>query len=167
MADEPIVSIELQRFRTKKQDELLDLLSHDEAVLVHINTIIKDSINKFVPMKSGALRQSAEVTKDSIIWGKGLEYAHYQYMGEVYGPNYPIIRGGTIVGWYSKPNMTKHPTGRELGRPGYWMGWKFGYTTKGTHHHWDSYFKYLPKLKANIEITRYLKKQCKLRGLKK
>ena len=166
MADEPIISIGVERFRTKKQEKLLSMLK-DEEVLVNVNTRIKDTINNFVPKKSGALRRSAKVTKDAITWGDGLKYARYQYYGEVYGPNRPIIQGGKIAGWYSTPGVKKHPTGRELGIPGYWLGWRFGYTTKGTHHHWDQYFKYLPKLKTNIEITRYLKKECKKRGLKK
>lgn len=166
MADEPIVTITLDRFRTKRQRELLEMLK-DDNVLVNVNTRIKDAVNKFVPKKSGALRRSAKVEPDAIIWGNGLPYARYQYGGEVYGPNYPIIRSGRIVGWYSKRGMTKHPTGRELGIPGYWMGWRFGYTTKGTHHHWDQYFRYLPKLKTNLEITQYLKRECRRRGLNK
>ena len=166
MAEDTSISITLDKFRTKKQQALLKMLN-DEDVLVNVNTRIKDAINKFVPKKSGALRESAVVTKDSITWGKGLKYAHYQYMGEVYGPNYPIMNNGKIVGWYSKRGVAKSPTGRELGRPGYWKGWRFGYTTRGTHHHWDQYFRYLPKLKTNIEITRYLKKECKRRGLNK
>ncbi len=167
MADNPIVTLELSRFRTKRQEELLDMLQ-DDSVRVEVNTRIKNAINKFVPMKSGMLRQSARVTPNEIIWGEGLPhpYARYQYYGQVYGPNHPIIRKGTIVGWYSTPDVKKYPTGRELGVPGFWKGWRFGYTTKGTHHHWDRYFRYLPKLKTNIEITRYLKKECKKRGLK-
>lgn len=39
-------------------------------------------------------------------------YAHYQYEGEVYGPNYPIKDQGIIVGWYSPPHKT--PTGKKL-----------------------------------------------------
>lgn len=166
MAEEFEVTIEVTKFRTKKQEKLLEMLN-DDNVREHVNTVIKDGINKFVPMKSGALRASAKVTPTTISWGSGLEYARYQYGGEVYGPNHPIIRQNRIVGWYSTPGVQKHPTGRELGVPGEWMGWKFGYTTKGTHHHWDQYFRYLPKLKANIEITRYLKKECKRRGLSK
>ena len=167
MPDIPIVTIEVERFRTKKQQELLEMLN-DPNVKKEVNTRIKDSINKFVPMKSGALRRSARANSEYISWGEGLSqpYARYQYYGEIYGPNYPIMRAGSIVGWYSKPGTRKYPTGRELGVPGYWKGWKFGYTTSGTHHHWDQYFRYLPKLKTNIEITRYLKRECKRRGLK-
>lgn len=161
----PTVNIQLERFRTKKQQKLLAMLD-DKSVQKQCNTIIKDAINQFVPKKSGALRRSAIVTYKSITWGRGLPYAHYQYEGEVYGPNIPIIKEGTIVGWRSIPGMQKYPTGRELGIPGEWMGWKFGYTTPGTHHHWDEYFKYAPKQKANLEITRLLKRECKNRGLK-
>lgn len=166
MANGQIVRIFLSRFRTEKQKKLLALLN-DKDIKIKVNTIVKDAINEnFVPMKTGALRKSANVTPESISWGKGLKYAGYQYRGVVYGPNHPIIRANRIVGWYSTPGMTKHPTGRELGVPGYWMGWRFGYTTSGTHHHWDRYFRYMPKLKANLEITRMLKRECKKRGLK-
>lgn len=185
MADSATVNIQLERFRTDKQQELLKLLN-DKKVQKQVNVYIKDAINEFVPMKSGALRRSAIVTHKSITWGRGLKYARYQYYGEVYGPNYPIVQGGTlsgffrvggkrypvfnggtITGWYSIPDMKKHPTGRELGVPGMWRGWRFGYTTPGTHHHWDNEFKYQVKLKTNQEITRYLKRECKERGLKK
>ena len=39
-------------------------------------------------------------------------YAHYQYMGEVYGPNIPIMDGGVVVGYFSPPH--KHPTGKKM-----------------------------------------------------
>ena len=180
----PRITIQLDRFRTAKQQKLLKLLN-DKEIRKEVNERIKDSINEFVPMKSGALRKSARVTANTISWGTGLKYARYQYFGEVYGPNYPIVQngtlsgffraggkrypifsGGTITGWYSIPGMKKHPTGRELGVPGFWRGWRFGYTTPGTHHHWDQYYKYLPKLRTNLEITRLLKKECKNRGLR-
>lgn len=165
MPDIPVVTIDVAKFSTKKQQKLLQLLN-DKQVRTEVNTRIKDAINKFVPKKTGALRNSARATSDYIVWGEGLEYARYQYGGQVYGPNHPIVKGGRIVGWYSTPGQRKHPTGRELGVPGQWMGWRFGYTTHGTHHHWDQYFRYLPKMKTNLEITRYLKAECKKRGLK-
>lgn len=162
----PTIKIEAKQFHTKKQIKLLRLLN-DKDVRKQINIRLKDAINEYVPKKSGALRRSAIVTHNSISWGRGLPYARYQYYGEVYGPNFPIIKGGTIVGWRSPPGEgSKHPTGRELGVPGEWLGWKFGYTTPGTHHHWDKEFTYIPKMKANQEITRYLKAECKRRGLK-
>lgn len=39
-------------------------------------------------------------------------YAHYQYKGEIWGPNIPVKRNGTIVRFYSPPR--KHPTGRQM-----------------------------------------------------
>lgn len=180
-AEDFSVEIKLERFRTEKQQKLLQMLNDDE-VRVEVNTRIKDAINVFVPKKSGALRASANVYPDRITWGEGLKYARYQYGGEVYGPNLPGVIGGTPA-WKSKRGVKKHPTGRELGKIGtarlrpVWgegvtelptsMLYKFGYTTRGTHHHWDQYFRYFPKMKANLEITRYLKKECKKRGLKK
>ena len=161
----PTVNVTVEQFRTKKQQKLLQMLK-DNTVRKQINTIIKDQINQFVPLKSGALRRSARVTHKSITWGQGLPYARYQYGGEVYGPNFPIIRNGLITGWYSIRGVKKQPTGRELGVPGELMGWKFGYTTPGTHHHWDKYFTYRPKREANLKITRYLKDECRRRGLR-
>lgn len=160
------VNIQVSQFRTKKQDKLIAMLN-DPEVRTNANKILKDYINQYVPMKSGALRNSAEVTPKSIIWGNGLKYAGYQYRGQVYGPNHPIIRQGKIVGWYSKLGVTKHPTGRELGVPGEWKGWVFGYTTPGTKHHWDEQFSKDRRWKAqaNIEVTRMLKAECKRRGL--
>lgn len=161
----PTIRVEVDKFRTTKQQKLLKMLD-DPKVLKEVNTRIGNAINPFVPMKSGALRASMRVNSKSISWGSGLPYAHYQYMGEVYGPNHPIIKNRTIVGWYSTPGMTKYPTGRELGVPGEWMGWRFGYTTPGTQHHWDRAFQYQVKQQTNLEITRYLKRECKNRGLK-
>ena len=180
MPDIPIITLDVTKFNTKKQQKLLQMLN-DKKVLVEVNTRIKDAINKFVPKKTGALRASARVTSNMIAWGEGLSYARYQYGGEVYGPNLPGVDGGSPA-WRSRRGMPKHPMGRELGKPGIgvlrpvwsrntkpvppFMVYKFGYTTHGTHHHWDQYFRYRPKMKTNLEITRYLKKECKKRGLK-
>ena len=167
----PTVKIEVARFRTDKQKALLAMLN-DKSVQKESNKILKDYINAFVPKESGALRRSAIVTHETISWGRGLPYAHYQYEGEIYGPNYPIIKGGRIVGWYSKPGVPKHPTGRKMGpytKGNEWLGYPFGYSEPGTSHHWDEEFnKSLRwKAQANKEITRYLKKECKKRGLNK
>ena len=175
------IKIDTERFRTTKQQKLIKMLE-DKNVQKQANVILKNYINYFVPMETGALRRSAIVTHKSISWGRGLKYAHYQYKGEVYGPNVPIISGGTlagfyklggrtyprfdggkIVGWFSYPGMTKHPTGRELGVPGEWKGWIFGYNTPGTKHHWDEQFNrdWRWKASAGREITKYLKDECK------
>ena len=43
-------------------------------------------------------------------------YAHYQYYGEVYGPNIPVFDddSGVPTRWFSPPGQKKHPTGRDL-----------------------------------------------------
>ena len=56
------------------------------------------------------VRISADEEKGSVTYQS--PYAHYQYEGEVYGPNYPIMDGGEVMGWYSPPFKT--PTGQKL-----------------------------------------------------
>lgn len=43
-------------------------------------------------------------------------YAHYMYMGEVYGPNIPIFDddSGIPTRYFSRPGDKKNPTGRSL-----------------------------------------------------
>ena len=173
--------INVQKFRTKKQEKLLTLLN-DKQVRKTVNVYIKDAINPYVPMKSGALRDSAYVTPYSIVWGRGLKYGGYQYRGVIYGPNLPIAINGSPA-WRSRKGIKKHPTERMIGdftgvldlKPLWQIGepkvdgslsYKFGYTTPKTTHHWDTKFRYFVKLKTNLEITRYLKRECKRRGLK-
>lgn len=57
---------------------------------------------------------STEIGSGTVIWNT--PYAHYQYMGVVYGPNIPIIEPetGVLLGWFSPPGRPKHPTDREL-----------------------------------------------------
>ena len=162
------ISINIERFRTDRQKQLIKMLN-DKRVQKEANEILKDYINIFVPKDSGDLRRSAIVTHESISWGDGLEYARYQYEGEIYGKNYPIIKGGRIVGWFSKPDVPKFPTGRKIGDfSGEWFGWLFGYSVPATKHHWDELFKrdIQWRARANQEVTRYLKRECKNRGLK-
>lgn len=72
----------------------------------------------YTPKEEGALIASAHPFPKPgggyVKWGgPGAPYAHYQYMGVVYGPNIPIKDDqGNVVGWWSPP--TKHPTGKHL-----------------------------------------------------
>lgn len=66
----------------------------------------------YVPFESGALRDSVTIAPKTIT--HNAPYAHYQYTGEVYGPNYPITQNGVRVGYFSTPNRPKHPTGKRL-----------------------------------------------------
>lgn len=59
---------------------------------------------------SGKLRDQVVITPGEI--EHTVPYAHYQYEGIVYGPNYPISENGRIVGYFSPPR--KRPTGKRL-----------------------------------------------------
>lgn len=66
----------------------------------------------YVPMDGGALSQQVVIEPKTIT--HTAPYAHYLYAGEVYGLNIPIMQGGVIVGYFSKPGAAKHPTGAFL-----------------------------------------------------
>lgn len=80
----------------------------------------------FIPFQQGALRNSVGYP-DGIYAGNieyNTPYAHYQYMGEVYGPNIPEYDAkGNLVGFWSPPK--KKPTGKSL-----------TYHQAGTTDHW-------------------------------
>lgn len=131
----------------------------DDKTMQQIHNLFAMLINPYVPMDEGPLSQSLEVTKDYVRYTQ--PYAHYQYMGEVYGPNYPGWEDGATPGWRSPAGKgSKHPTGRELGKQGHatltpkWefdgnyikadptklIEWDFGYNTErhpNATHHWD------------------------------
>lgn len=67
----------------------------------------------YVPASPNRILEGSAIADDDeglVIWNT--PYAHYQYMGIVYGPNFPIIQDGVLMGFYSPPE--KHPTDREL-----------------------------------------------------
>lgn len=71
-------------------------------------------MDPYVPAQNMMLSQNVETYSDSetgyIKYNS--PYAHYQYEGEVYGPNYPVIEAGEVIGFRSPPH--KYPTGRKL-----------------------------------------------------
>lgn len=155
---------------TVLQEKLLRIID-DKEVMREAHRLLGEQCNKYVPKKTGALRASMKAYPQSVRWET--PYAHYQYMGEVYGPNYPILSSfkstnhhdGLIIGWYSRPEVQKVPTGRELGVPGEWKGWRFGYTTPDTHHHWfDEAMKNGGKRTYSIRVTNMLKKKARELG---
>lgn len=80
-----------------------------------LNEQVVADCDPLIPFRQGALRNSVNYPQG--IYGGEIEYntpyAHYQYEGIVYGPNYPIRDAeGNITGWYSPPK--KNPTGRKL-----------------------------------------------------
>lgn len=71
-------------------------------------------MDPYVPADNLVLAQNVTITADADVGHVTYNspYAHYQWEGEVYGPNYPIMDGGEIMGFYSPPHKT--PTGRRL-----------------------------------------------------
>ena len=71
-------------------------------------------MDPYVPADNLVLAQNIFITADDdcghIIYNS--PYAHYQWEGELYGPNYPITDGGEVVGFWSPPHKT--PSGKSL-----------------------------------------------------
>ena len=91
-----------------------------------LNEQIVTDCEPLIPFQQGALQGS--VNYPDGIYGGVIEYntpyAHYQYEGEIYGPNIPIYDGnGKLTGYFSPPK--KNPTGRPL-----------HYHTDDTTDHW-------------------------------
>lgn len=82
----------------------------DEATMTFVHTRLKLYCSEYVPMDEGHLNQGARPTPEYLEYPG--PYAHYQWMGEVYGPNIPIYKDGVLEGFISPPK--KHPTGRKL-----------------------------------------------------
>lgn len=106
----------------------LSAIENNERILLACHNTLARMCDPYVPMQQGVLAQSIQISKDGVTYTQ--PYAHYQYVGEVYGPSWPIIQDGVIVGWRSpKGEGTKHPTGGQLSY------------SKEMHplatHHWD------------------------------
>lgn len=83
-----------------------------------IDKSVIDFSQPYVPWETGTLAKSAyqasQIGSGKVIYPG--PYAHYQYYGEVYGPNIPIFEDDTGIPnrFFSPPGQKKHPTGREL-----------------------------------------------------
>ena len=81
----------------------------DQKVIADCKPYIPASPNRILENSAQA---ATEIGSGQVIWNT--PYAHYQYMGIVYGPNIPVIQDGILMGWFSPPGRPKHPTDREL-----------------------------------------------------
>lgn len=95
----------------------LNLESGGKVQKVIDNAVISYDL-QYAPWETGTLAKSAYTATDV---GSGEvvypgPYAHYQYYGEVYGPNIPIFEddSGEPTRYFSPPGQEKHPTGRAL-----------------------------------------------------
>lgn len=84
----------------------------DDTTRLYMYQRLKAYFAPYVPKESGALEQSTNITPDYLEYWQ--PYGHYQWAGEVYGPNIPIKdpETGIVIGWFSPPQ--KYPTGRSL-----------------------------------------------------
>ena len=81
-----------------------------DGTMTYAHTRLHAYCSSYVPMDSGMLDQNVDISPECVCYRS--PYAHYQWMGEVYGPNIPIYKDGVLEGFISPP--TKHPTGKEL-----------------------------------------------------
>ena len=91
---------------------IADSVKADKAMKLFANSELARFCEPYVPSQTNHLAQHARITSECVTYNG--PYAHYQYMGEVYGPNIPIRENGYIIGWRSKRGQKKHPTGRPL-----------------------------------------------------
>ena len=83
-----------------------------------IDKSVIDYCLPYVPWETGTLAKNAYgatvIGSGTVKWDG--PYAHYQYYGEVYGPNIPVFEDNTGIPtrYFSPPGQKKHPTGREL-----------------------------------------------------
>jgi len=83
-----------------------------------IDKSVIDYSLKYTPWDAGVLAKSAygatRIGSGVVVYPG--PYAHYQYYGEVYGPNIPVYEDdtGEPTRFFSPPGVKKHPTGREL-----------------------------------------------------
>lgn len=89
------LTIDANSILNKYQDLITD------SVMVEIYNLWGKLMEPYVPMDSGNLSHNFEVTPNYIRY-RG-PYAHYQYIGIVYGPNIPIFQDGELVGFRSPP----------------------------------------------------------------
>ena len=96
--------------------ELSPDITARNAMRVHFAQTILDNevlkrLRNYVPYNTGTLY-------NSLFWstvpGEGriiqsAPYSRYLYYGEVYGPNYPLIEGGKIIGFFTNADGKRCP----------------------------------------------------------
>lgn len=113
------ISIEQMDIDPEKILEAHGLGPGGEAQAFLENEIV-NQCKPYIPFKEGFLADSGDSWPSPgggyVRWSE--PYAHYQYMGIIYGPNIPIFdegdEGGEPVGYWSPPGKKKHSTGRPM-----------------------------------------------------
>lgn len=100
------------RIKQGALEHKIENLVNDETML-EIHNLFAKMMEPYVPF--GSDLANMEVTPEYVSYNT--PYAHYDYMGIVYGLNIPIKQNGVIVGWFSKVDEDtglKHITNRNL-----------------------------------------------------
>ena len=84
-------------------------LGGDNRAQIELANLVKSKADKYVPMRQGFLKNQTVIASDGSALTYTQPYAHYQYYGEVMGPNWQD-KGGK---WHSG-KAPKQYTGREL-----------------------------------------------------
>lgn len=84
-------------------------LGGDHRAQIQLANLVKSKADKYVPMQSGFLKNQTVIASDGSTLTYTQPYAHYQYYGEVMGPNWQDKKGN----WHSG-KAPKQYTGREL-----------------------------------------------------
>lgn len=95
-------------------DEIANRKVNGRQKMLYLANTCKRLMDPYVPAQNLVLAQNVRVTSDEKTGyvKYNSPYAHYQWEGEVYGPNYPITENGEVVGYRSPPH--KSPTGRQM-----------------------------------------------------
>ena len=107
LIDGPDVQELLQRFGLEIGGRVQKAI--DQSVIDYCQPYVPASPDRTLEFSA---QVSTEIGSGTVIWNT--PYAHYQYMGIVYGPNIPILQDGVLMGWFSPPGRPKQPTDREL-----------------------------------------------------
>ena len=169
------VNIHANMPHTVLQKKLFDLIGNKE-VMRETHRILGEMCNDYVPMKSGALRDSMRAYPQFVKWET--PYARYQYEGDVYGPNW--VGYTSASDWEWRTSKSKHKMGRKLGenpgerllKPRFGKQYntepilvKFGYTTEGTKYHWfDEAMKNGGRRTFSLRVTNMLKAEARRRN---
>lgn len=162
--------------------KLLALMSEKETMR-EVHAELKDFVEPYVPERTGGLKENVHVVPSGVIYES--PYSHYQFEGEVYGPNMPVSIEGNPE-WRSK--RPKYPMGRKLGsktgvvyiKPwrvridGSWhragkdepaLPYVFGYTTAGTTYQWlDAAMRNGGKRRFSRLATKVMKQRARRMG---
>lgn len=109
---ESIISVRVDT--TALENKLKTAANPDDKIMLYAHQQFAKYCAPYVPMETGTLVQSVDIKPEFVEWKQ--PYAHYMYMGEIYGPNIPIkdAASGMVIGYFSPPGKTKTPTGRNL-----------------------------------------------------